>query len=264
MFSLRFWLPFTLLLWENSIAALVSNKNIKPKIVNGDQASLGQFPWQVAINFFGEVETWWCGGVIISEQFILTAAHCGMTWEVLSSDVYSGFIDWENRGDSTFGVNFITYNDFNPQTMANDIALIEIIFPLEFNDNVKAIDLDSEVLGSDVNVTVSGWGQTTDDADLAPFLNYIILSTIDNSECDQIYGKGTIRDEMFCALPIGNVIQATCFGDSGGPAVVYQNGSPTLVGISSFISDRGCEKGDPSGFTRIANFREWIRSVTGV
>ena len=53
--------------------------------------------------------------------------------EVLSSDVYSGFIDWENRGDSTFGVNFITYNDFNPQTMANDIALIEIIFPLEFN-----------------------------------------------------------------------------------------------------------------------------------
>ncbi|KAJ3649429.1 hypothetical protein Zmor_021172 [Zophobas morio] len=265
MSSGTLYMLLTLIFFETTATKSLPYKSIQPQILNGNQAYLGQFPWQVALSFYGLTSQWECSGVLIKEDWVLTAGHCG-AFEFVSVDAFVGSVN-DSRGDlRSFAYDMGHPSGYSSHPLVDDIGLLHLEEPLEINDNVKPIDLSWEPLGPNLNITVSGWGATNEYGGAGPSssLFYITLSTIDNTECKKTYGEDTIRDEMVCAVSTGNVLQATCFGDNGGPAIVYTDGKPVLVGIASFVSDRGCESGDPSGFTRIGNFEEWIRDTTGL
>jgi secreted trypsin-like serine protease len=100
------------------------------------------------------------------------------------------------------------------------------------------------------------------DGDESQFLNYADLVTIRNSECTAIYGN--IQDSSVCAKSETATVQNACYGDGGAPLVLDVETDPVHVGLLSFIGGDTCESGYPSGFTRTAAFRIWIRDEAGV
>ena len=155
------------------LVSLVSARQIHNKIVNGKNATQGQFPYQVSwcsdkladdiycFNF--------CGGSIFTEKTIITAAHCcegigpngaiGLEWEdtkIVAGELHlleeSGFEQVRKIK------SHIKHPDYNPSTLKNDICLLTLDSPLVLNENVKRIYLDVKDPVVDATCQVSGWG----------------------------------------------------------------------------------------------------------
>ncbi|XP_063900803.1 brachyurin-like [Zophobas morio] len=230
------------------------------RIINGNQAAEGQFPWQVALFLSSSESTWFCGGSIISEEWILTSGNCINGAD--SATIVSGSTD-AYGGDVSDSSRLILHEDYDNDLLANNIGLIRLRTPLNLGGNTIAVSLSSEELGENVGITVSGWGLTSDDGTtISDSLNYVELVTISNTECKNYYGS--ILPEMVCADSPSSQVRSTCTGDSGGPVVINAGSNPVHVAIASFVSTEGCESGAPSGYTRTAVYRDWIQNHTGL
>jgi elastase-2 len=236
----------------------VSLKDIDSRIINGQQAGLAQFPWQAAL-YIGSYFV--CSGSIISEEWILTAAQCIDGVGTLT--VLAGIVDLNASGVVAQSSDLILHKDYDPDNFLNDIGLIQLSTPLTFTRYLAPIALADNLLEDGLVVTVSGWGATVSDGDESQFLNYADLVTIRNSECTSIYGN-TILDSIVCAESGTAVLKNVCTGDGGASLVLDVETDPVHVGLVSFIGGDTCESGYPSGFTRTASFRIWIRDETGV
>ncbi|CAH1380381.1 unnamed protein product [Tenebrio molitor] len=154
---------------------------------------------------------------------------------------------------------------FDNSALRSNIALVRLNESLTFNDKVQAIALSDEELGAGVEVTVSGWGHTSDDdnSDMYDVLRYVKVNTIDNSRCQEVYGNDVILPEMVCT-DNGVPAKGPCSGDGGDPVVVDVDGNPVLVAIFSFVSNLGCESALPAGYTRTAYYKDWIKEISGI
>nr|ABC88743.1 putative serine proteinase [Tenebrio molitor] len=235
----------------------VSVKDIDSRIINGDQAGLAQFPWQAAL-YIGSYFV--CSGSIISEEWILTAAQC--IDGVGTVTVLAGIVDLNGSGAVVQSSDLILHKDYDPDYFLNDIGLVQLRTPLTFTRYLAPIALADNLLEDGLDVTISGWGATDSDGDESQFLNYADLVTIRNRECTAIYGN--IQDSSVCAKSETVTVQNACYGDGGAPLVLDVETDPVHVGFLSFIGGDTCESGYPSGFTRTASFRIWIRDETGV
>ncbi|XP_013138871.1 PREDICTED: serine proteases 1/2-like [Papilio polytes] len=103
-----------------------------------------------------------------------------------------------------------------------------------------------------------GFGVTKDGGRVTnkQFLSNVTLEVISNESCGRRYGN--INVSKLCTSGAGG--RSICFGDSGGPLVTTHEGKLVLIGVSSFVSTRGCESGQPAGFARVTNFVPWIQS----
>jgi secreted trypsin-like serine protease len=246
---------------QKSLLKEVSLKDIDSRILNGAQAALGQFPWETALHVRIGNATYLCSGSIISEEWILTAAQC--LDEADSVDVLAGLIDLNGSGTVARGSVKVVHEDYDSNALNNDIGLIKLTTPLTFNVNVAPIALAETLLEDGIDVTVAGWGAVSNVGDGSEFLNYVDLVTIRNSECIAVYGN-VIVDSIVCAQSGSAVLKSVCYGDGGSPLVIDAGTNPVQVGLVSFISTDGCESGHPSGFTRVAAYRSWIRTNSGV
>ncbi|XP_048515555.1 uncharacterized protein LOC105686124 [Athalia rosae] len=238
------------------------------RIVGGDEATPGQFPYQVGLFVSVDDGTAFCGGSILSNEWILTAAHCVDT--ARSIEVVVGAHDMVRRLDTGSRVNgkrWFTHEDWDTETLANDIALIELEKPLEFTDRVQPIRLPKHSQTSETfvreNAIVSGWGKDSDYANgISPVLRWIWNPILPNSECNQWY-YGAILPSHICLD--GSNLRSSCSGDSGGPLVTKEaDGKPTQIGLVSFGISLGCAKSWPSVFTRITSYLDWIETNTNV
>jgi secreted trypsin-like serine protease len=139
---------------------IVPQKTLGPRIISGYEASLGQLPWQAGITFEGEENNWFCGGSIISSEWILTAGHCidGAS----AAAVYVGVVQLSTAVEIIISKEFILHESYNPSSISNDIGLVKLSESLTLNDYVKPIALASEELEAGMGVTVSGFGFTSD------------------------------------------------------------------------------------------------------
>jgi secreted trypsin-like serine protease len=257
------------LVWATPLQKVQSKtvplKNIGPRIINGEEAALGQIPWQAGLYFLGNNITYWfCGGSVISQEWILTAAHCLV--EVQEGYAFTGLVDLNNLdvGVSTDVSYFVLHPNYNATTLDNDIGLVKIKVPLKFDENQAPIALSEDFLEDGTDVTLSGWGVLNDEGDTETAnLNYVNLVVISNNECNEYY-EDFVTDNMVCASSGTSTVKGPCNGDNGGPVVINATTNPVLVAIVSFISDQGCESNLPSGYIRTASYRDWIREETGV
>ena len=94
-------------------------------------------------------------------------------------------------------------------------------------------------------------------------LQYGTVSTIDNTECQKIYGSDVVRPGVVCTVD-GPSGESPCYGDGGAPLVLDADGDAVLVGILSFLSGVECGGEYPSRFTRVASYRDWIKEKINI
>jgi secreted trypsin-like serine protease len=243
----------------------ISTKLGGARIIGGSSARAGQFPFAAAIYKTTEHGRYFCGGALISNEWILTAGHCvedGLRFSIQLGSHTLSTTDG-NRVVLTANTS-VLHPDFDSMTLQNDVGLIKLNEPVQLSDYISTIFLPSTDLQSDAAVTSIGWGQT-DDFSPGPVdhLNYVDVVTMTDSDCKSFYGD-QIGDNMFCVE--GPYNEGTCLGDLGAPLVrsVLNERHMEHVGISTFLSTNGCESTDPSGYTKTWPYLSWIKNVTNI
>jgi len=237
-------------------------------IVGGTEATAGQFPYQVSLQLITTTGgSHFCGGSIISNGYVLTAAHCAVAYAARQVRAVAGILQLDTASDSEQTSNLASYTvnaDYNAATIRNDIALAALDTGLNLNSLVAAVDLQDQddYVAAGTDCTVSGWG-TTYYGIFAPVSNdllYTVVPVVSDDDCRADYGTLEIADSMLCAgFPDGGY--DACQGDSGGPLV--DNDTGKQVGVVSW--GNGCaEPGYPGVYTEVAYFRDWISTNSGV
>ncbi|KAL1501839.1 hypothetical protein ABEB36_007090 [Hypothenemus hampei] len=226
------------------------------RIIGSSPADIRDYPYQVLL-MINEVPS--CGGSIIKNDFILTAAHCIYDIPTSHLKIRAGSSD-RTTGGQMVGVKSIFYPEdkFNIDTYDYDIAILQLNQALIFGEGVSAVylpDPDYDVIQGEIAVA-TGWGQTDpDDSTLPTILQSVELPQIRTHICRNYYGS-LITNRMFCAgYKQGG--KDTCLGDSGGPLVT--NG--VLLGVTSWGSEHCAQSGHPGVFTKVAYFREYIDEI---
>ncbi|CRK92705.1 CLUMA_CG006306, isoform A [Clunio marinus] len=239
------------------------------RISGGTQAVRYQFPYQVIFFVYTKDGQSICGGSILSTHFSLSAAHCFSGFS--SADILAGIIDIVNDDPpyelEIFPSDVIVHSKYNSVTNLNDIAIVKTSRkPISFNSAIQPIALPARSMANiDLTNTiglVAGWGKVNDaSVDISTKLLYINAPIISNAECTKTYGP-IITTSNICLSGANG--RSTCRGDSGGPLTITSGGRQVQVGIVSFGSDNGCQRGYPTGFARVSSFLDWIQSNTGI
>ncbi|XP_034177515.1 uncharacterized protein LOC117602982 [Osmia lignaria lignaria] len=231
------------------------------RIVGGQNADPGEWPWIAALFNAGRQ---FCGGSLIDDKHILTAAHCVAnmnSWDVARLTVrlgdYNIKTNTEIRHVERRVKRVVRHRGFNGRTLYNDIALLTLNEPVPFTHQIRPICLPSgSQLYSGKVATVIGWGSLRESGPQPAILQEVSIPIWPNSECKVKYGAaapGGIVDSFLCA---GRATKDSCSGDSGGPLMV-NDGRWTQVGIVSW--GIGCGKGQyPGVYTRVTHFLPWI------
>ncbi|XP_053690623.1 collagenase-like [Sabethes cyaneus] len=236
------------------------------RIVNGFPASPGQFPYQVFLKGFTSGDVRACGGSLLSNEWILTAAHCmtDVQWfEIVMGTVVSAAP--EVLGYST---NFFQHISYNPTNLNHDIGLIRLDRPVAFSQNIQPVNLPTadRAIETFFNylATVSGFGRTSDIGPISPIKNWVNIRIIANGACAAVFGSSVVVPSTICGTGAEDADQSTCQGDSGGPLTIQEGGASVQIGVASFVSSAGCKAGHPSGYVRTTHFRSWITGQTGI
>lgn len=246
--------------------ALENAENYPPsRIVNGNQTEHGQIPFQVLVLSRRLNGQGICGGILISNEYVLTAAHCCVGAHEF--EVHLGAQNFHNHNeagriiDTTSTVTI--HRHYNPFFIENDVALIKLSQKVTFTDKIQAAKFpEADDLFVDRRAIVSGWGlEHTHNADISSELQYAELVVITQARCERVFGRNIVHESTICAE--GEQGQSACKGDSGGP-LVLESDRLTLIGVVSFGHVAGCHHSLPQGFSRITKFMHWISQNTGI
>lgn len=135
------------------------------RIVNGSTAEPGQFPYMASVRelgrFFDSTVYWrhTCGGSIISENWVLTVAHC-TNGPPSAFRVYVGAHHIANDGTAHTLKRIVIHPKYKAPHPHSDISLMQTIDKIQTNDLVKPIPLRRIFVGNGVETIVTGWGNT--------------------------------------------------------------------------------------------------------
>jgi len=240
--------------------------NSNTRIVGGVSTEVNEYPWMVALAGSSSSSSAFCGGSIIHEQYVLTAAHCVAIMDG-SEVVVVGEHQWSSSGESTVRETFtiseiISHENYSPNTMQNDVALLRLSRPITFSSKVAPVcPPEANNLYSNINAVVTGWGTTASGGSLSDTLLEVTVPTMVNSKCQTNYaqyGSATITDDMICAgLDEGG--KDSCQGDSGGPMIAKDSSFYRQIGVVSW--GYGCAyAGLPGVYARVTSQLSWISS----
>uniref|UniRef100_A0A3Q2P7M0 Peptidase S1 domain-containing protein n=1 Tax=Fundulus heteroclitus TaxID=8078 RepID=A0A3Q2P7M0_FUNHE len=217
------------------------------RIVGGVEAPSGSWPWQVSLHTFTSGH--FCGGSLINDQWVMTAAHC------VQGTHHVKHQEGSNPNEVVRTVSrIISHPDyyFGPD---NDIAILKLFTPVNFTSYISPVCLaaSNSTFYSGVKSWVTGWGETGYYGELKR------TPTYDQRICDYSEIAGDIiSDNMICAgFREGG--KGPCFGDSGGPLVSKQGDRWIQAGIVSF--GIGCAKPFfPAVYARVSQYNNWINT----
>ncbi|XP_018423262.1 PREDICTED: chymotrypsinogen A-like [Nanorana parkeri] len=224
------------------------------RIVNGETAVSGSWPWQVSLQYTSGFH--FCGGSLINSLWVVTAAHCGVT---TSHRVILGEHDRSSNAEpiQTLSVGRVfRHPQYNSVSIINDITLIKLASPATFNNRVSPVCLAAgvDVFNGGERCVTTGWGYTSAATQTTPArLQQASLPLLTVSDCQRYWGSN-IQPTMICAGASG---VSSCMGDSGGPLVCQRNGAWTLAGIVSWGSS-SCSTSTPAVYARVTVLRAWV------
>ncbi|XP_013883985.1 chymotrypsin A [Austrofundulus limnaeus] len=224
------------------------------RIVNGEEAVPHSWPWQVSLQDYTGFH--FCGGSLINENWVVTAAHCDVK---ISHRVILGEHDRSSNAEpiQTMAVGKVfKHPQYNGYTINNDILLIKLASPAELNMRVSPVCVaeTTDNFPGGMTCVTSGWGLTKYNNPNTPArLQQASLPLLTNEDC-RLYWGSKITDIMICAGAEG---ASSCMGDSGGPLVCQKSGAWTLVGIVSWGSGI-CSTSMPGVYARVTKLRSWV------
>lgn len=231
------------------------------RIVGGTVVTPHTHPYQAGLLITFIAGTGLCGGSLLSNRAILTAAQClaGST----STQAILGAHQITTTEPSQLRIIIPTggyrlHPQYNPSNFNNDIAILITSAAVTINQFIQPIALAASTVGSlsgEVG-TVSGWGRISDDsmatsAHLRSVQNTIITNVI----CAQTHPT-RVNSAIVCMSTSAG--RGICGGDAGSPLTIPWGGGRLQIGVASFNAPTGCQVNLPAGFARISSFREWI------
>uniref|UniRef100_A0A2P2HW09 Transmembrane protease serine 9-like n=1 Tax=Hirondellea gigas TaxID=1518452 RepID=A0A2P2HW09_9CRUS len=236
---------------------LCGKKGSAGRIVGGAPSDKFEYPWMVSL---GIGRGQYCGATLISDKWIVTAAHCITPGNEVT--VGLGYHNLDVGDQYTLRrtvIEVVVHPDYVQSTNDNDIALLRIdAIDWATNPKIRPAclpDTDDQYTGQ--TATITGWGKTTHDGYSTLNLLEVDIPIMSNAECGTSY---RITPNMICAgVPEGGL--DSCQGDSGGPMIVDDAGSYELVGIVSF-GRRCASPGYPGVYARVTQYRSWINGYT--
>jgi len=245
------------------------------RIVNGIDAEPNSWPWLVSMVINGKND---CGGSILDENHILTAAHCCLDennkeWPVQSLKIIAGAYDFRNPiNEQLVDVTQIfSHPNYNPTTKDNDICVLKtntIRIDGKTTDIVCLPEQGKHVAPSNgaENCYSAGWGDLKTGGPAPDLLKSVTQNVLSTEECFRTtkWQAGDWDPNVaFCASFLGEGkggVSDTCQGDSGGPLVCIEQGSPVLYGVVSF-GGKCADPTTPGIYAKVGPFINWMKKI---
>ncbi|XP_006909460.1 coagulation factor X [Pteropus alecto] len=251
--------PFHLLDFNNTEPSPEEDETSLIRIVGGRDCREGECPWQALL--INEENEGFCGGTILNEFYVLTAAHCLHQAKRFKVRVGERNTEKEEGNEMAHEVEMIIkHNKFVKETYDFDIAVLKLKMPITFRMNVAPACLPEKDWAESTLMTqksgiVSGFGRTHEKGRTSTTLKMLEVPYVDRNTC-KLSSKFAITTNMFCAGYDAKPEDA-CQGDSGGPHVTRFKDTYFVTGIVSW--GEGCaQKGKYGVYTKVTNFLKWI------
>ncbi|VVC33672.1 Serine proteases, trypsin family, serine active site,Peptidase S1, PA clan,Serine proteases, trypsin [Cinara cedri] len=243
------------------------------RIVGGTEVKDNEYPWMASL--WNTKRKFFCGGSVVTDQYVLTAAHCFNEDPAPNYREIYTVIGQNNRpnrllpGDpravraSVVKVHH-KYDPRGANVHDNDIALVRLCKPIRFEHAVRPICLP--MIRHDyggLTASVAGWGQLSEFSATTLYLRHATLPLWNEEECTGVpeFVKTGYTANMLCAGLNGGG-KDSCQGDSGGPLMIYENNEQiTVAGIVSWGIGCGAPR-LPGVYTRVDKYLEWITRNT--
>ncbi|XP_055618626.1 serine protease persephone-like isoform X2 [Toxorhynchites rutilus septentrionalis] len=252
-----------------------SMSGLSHHVFGGSIAAVNEFPHVAALGYLedGTIK-FRCGSSLISERYLLTAAHCVKEQKPQLARFGVVHLFEVNPQEPPVDIGFknsIIHPNYTSRPLRNDIALLELdrsitepfIHPACLYTNLT--DPEPHVI-----LSIEGWGSTDpNDFDSSPILLKANVTTLDREGCNSTLVQdksrrslGPLQNEQLCALGRNlrnETVGDTCVGDSGGPLELILGHRRYLVGVTS--SGRLCGSTWPGVYTRISRYIDWVESI---
>ncbi|XP_029731272.1 venom serine protease-like [Aedes albopictus] len=237
----------------------------KKKIVGGTETLVNEFPMMAGVVDVASGAGIFCGGTIITNYHVVTAAHCPIGHSISNLAILVGDHNISTGVDSSYAAlhrvaSMKIHESYSTTTNLNDIAVMRTATEIIFSSGVGPVCLPFKYLGASfvgIELEATGWGSTDFGDPKSNVLLKVGLPVIDPGQCSKTYSN--FAATQICTFAAG---KDTCQSDSGGPLFYtdYYNGLVYLVGIVSY--GMACATNDPSVSTRVTEYLNWIMQNT--
>jgi secreted trypsin-like serine protease len=266
---------------KNSKIKLIECEVSTSLVVGGNTTKTGEFVHMAAIGYakdFNQI-SFDCGGSLISEKFVLTAAHCINIKNRPPAVVRLGDQNLKSDDDGAEPQEFrvkrvIVHEGFTAKASYDDIGLIEMDREVKFTKFVRPACLWQDTNIPSESAIATGWGLLKTSGSRSEELQKVALTLMQNRDCQPYFAQFVksnilnrgIVDGQLCAAAFegGRLVRGkdTCQGDSGGPLQITLENNPCIhyaVGLTSF--GIGCGSGNfPGIYTRVSEYIDWIEA----
>ncbi|XP_043229462.1 transmembrane protease serine 9-like [Amphibalanus amphitrite] len=251
------------------------------RVVGGEEVAPGAYPWAAFLVLTVQGQAGFiCGATVISRSYLVTAAHC--VYRADAATVLLGYTSLREPGPHSVQVpaaEAVVHPGWSARFVTHDIALLRLQRPIEYSEAVRPICLPTrqqvaETFAGELG-TVLGWGGGgATDGDSKGRLRAAQVPLMANCRCQLVWpvvvtplkmcASGRLGTSS-CGVSWARQLRGWKIGDSGGALQVTSGqGHVVLVGVVSWGSAFGCDRGRPSGYTRVTPYLDWIEAQSGV
>lgn len=241
-----------------------------PRIIGGKEAKQGKYPFMASLTY---QKNHVCGGTLIADDIVLSAAHCADFFEGVSVGRHD--LSKDDEAYEKFNIEkFVIHPRYQTSnslvsSMDNDFMLIKLYGWSSEVDKPIELNTKPDIPIVDENCDVVGWGVTDTVTDeTSDILKEVSVNVMTNAECSKKKGKmdgfsqlfsleGKITGNMLCAADDG---EDACQGDSGGPLIRRVGKKKVQVGVVSWGLDCA-HPVFPGVYSRVSNQFKWINKV---